>query len=148
MLPVVNPLKCFLRINSLAKHFDDEKLLQYIIYLSMSFHIYACIYVCISVCMYVYMYICIRLSPTVLIYLSIYLSRFIYIHVCTYVCLSVRTYVRTYICMCLLPSVLYLSIYLSIYQSIFTNPSARAGYDTRSIFKLSLTGLNSEFSFS
>ena len=27
-------------------------------------------------------------------------------------------------------------------------PSARAGYDTRSIFKLSLTGFNSEFSFS
>ena len=31
---------------------------------------------------------------------------------------------------------------------IFTNPSARAGYDTRSIFKRSLTGLNSELSFS
>ena len=31
---------------------------------------------------------------------------------------------------------------------IFTNPSAWAGYDTRSIFKRSLTGLNSEFSFS
>ena len=32
---------------------------------------------------------------------------------------------------------------------IFINPSARAGYDTRSIFfKRSLTGLNSEFSFS
>ena len=31
---------------------------------------------------------------------------------------------------------------------IFTNPSARAGYDTRSLFKLSLTGLNSEYSFS
>ena len=31
---------------------------------------------------------------------------------------------------------------------IFTNPSTRAGYDTRSIFKWSLTGLNSEFSFS
>ena len=29
--------------------------------------------------------------------------------------------------------------------SIFTNPSARAGYDTRSIFKPSLTGLNSVF---
>ena len=29
----------------------------------------------------------------------------------------------------------------------FTNPSARAEYDTRSIFKQSLTGLNSEFSF-
>ena len=31
--------------------------------------------------------------------------------------------------------------------SIFTNPSARAGYDTRSSFKRSLAGLNSEFSF-
>ena len=31
---------------------------------------------------------------------------------------------------------------------LFTNPSARAGYDTRSSFKRSLTGLNSEFSFS
>ena len=30
---------------------------------------------------------------------------------------------------------------------IFTNPSARAGYDTRSIFKRSLTGFDSEFSF-
>ena len=33
-------------------------------------------------------------------------------------------------------------------MALFTNPSARAGYDTRSIFKRSLTGLNSEFSFS
>ena len=32
--------------------------------------------------------------------------------------------------------------------SFFTNPSAREGYDTRSIFKRSLTCLNSEFSFS
>ena len=31
---------------------------------------------------------------------------------------------------------------------LFTNPSARAGYDTRSILKQSLTGFNSEFSFS
>ena len=31
---------------------------------------------------------------------------------------------------------------------IFTNPSARKGYDTRSFFKRSLTGLNSVFSFS
>ena len=30
---------------------------------------------------------------------------------------------------------------------LFTNPFARAGYDTWSIFKRSLTGLNSEFSF-
>ena len=32
--------------------------------------------------------------------------------------------------------------------TIFTNFSARAGYDTKSVFKQSLTGLNSEFSFS
>ena len=32
--------------------------------------------------------------------------------------------------------------------AIFTNPSARAECDTRSIFKRSLTDLNSEFSFS
>ena len=36
----------------------------------------------------------------------------------------------------------------SLYKVLFTNLSARAGYDTRSIFKRSLTGLNSEFSFS
>ena len=41
----------------------------------------------------------------------------------------------------------YIYIYIYIYI-IFTNPSARAGYDTRSIFKRSLTGSNSEFSFS
>ena len=34
------------------------------------------------------------------------------------------------------------------YLSYLPNPSARAGYDTRSIFKWSLTGLNSEYSFS
>ena len=32
--------------------------------------------------------------------------------------------------------------------SYLPNPSARAGYDTRSIFKRNLTGFNSEFSFS
>ena len=32
--------------------------------------------------------------------------------------------------------------------TLFTNPSTREGYDKRSIFKLSLAGLNSEFSFS
>ena len=31
--------------------------------------------------------------------------------------------------------------------TIFTNPSARAGYDTRSVFKRSWTGFNSEFSY-
>ena len=47
-----------------------------------------------------------------------------------------------------------ISLYLAIstlvhfLMVLFTNPSAREGYDTRSIFKRSLTGLNSEFSFS
>ena len=39
-------------------------------------------------------------------------------------------------------------MYMEIYIILFTNPSARAGYDTRSIFKRNFTGLNSEFSFS
>ena len=33
-------------------------------------------------------------------------------------------------------------------SSYLPNPSARAGYDTKSIFKRSLTGLDSKFSFS
>ena len=37
---------------------------------------------------------------------------------------------------------------MNISETIFTNPSARAGYNIRSIFKWSLTGLNSEYSFS
>ena len=36
---------------------------------------------------------------------------------------------------------------LTVYPYL-PNPSARAGYDTRSIFKRSLTSLNSEFFFS
>ena len=44
--------------------------------------------------------------------------------------------------------VYYLHINNSIYHIIFTNLSARAGWDTRSIFKRSLKGLNSEFAFS
>ena len=45
----------------------------------------------------------------------------------------------------------YLAVELTsntLYICIFTNPSAWAGYDTRSIFKRSLIGLNSEFFFS
>ena len=51
------------------------------------------------------------------------------------------------------PSYIYPSIYVMLFTSIYPsmylpNPSTQAGYDTRSIFKRSLTGLNSEFSFS
>ena len=41
-----------------------------------------------------------------------------------------------------------LRLFLFPLRSYLPNPSARAGYDTRSVFKQSLTGLNSEFSFS
>ena len=37
-------------------------------------------------------------------------------------------------------------VYVCIY--VFTNPSTWAGFDSRAIFNWSLTGLNSEFSFS
>ena len=63
--------------------------------------------------------------------LSLTLPIYIYIYMCVCVCVCV--------CRC---------IYIYIYIYIYTNPSARAGYDTRSIFKRSLTGFNSEFSFS
>ena len=46
-------------------------------------------------------------------------------------------------------SLVYIIFRTEIYMLVlFTNPSARAGYDTRSNFKRSLTGFNSEFSFS
>ena len=38
-----------------------------------------------------------------------------------------------------------IKIHIYLIYIIFNNPSARAGYDTRPIFKWSLTGLNSEF---
>ena len=46
----------------------------------------------------------------------------------------------------LMPDSLYIYIYIYI-VILSTNPSARAGYDTRSIFKRSLTGFNSDISF-
>ena len=44
---------------------------------------------------------------------------------------------------------IYIYIYIHIYVVMYLpNPSTQAGYDTRSIFCLRLTGLNSEFPFS
>ena len=57
--------------------------------------------------------------------------NFVGIFTCDFKCVSVCGCVR-----------------MLVWVIIFTNPSARAGYDIRSIFKRSLTGLNSEFSFS
>ena len=44
--------------------------------------------------------------------------------------------------------VLHHMFYMLELNILFTNPFAQAGYDTRSILKWSLTGLNLEFSFS
>ena len=57
----------------------------------------------------------------------------------------IRRVIRSHMDLMYIETPCTLSIYIYI---LFTNPSARAGYDTRSIFKRSLTGLNSEFSFS
>ena len=60
---------------------------------------------------------------------------YIYIYVC--VCVCVCMYVCMWMCM-----------YVCIYIYVYTNSSVRAGYEIRSVLKQSLTGLNSEFSFS
>ena len=53
-----------------------------------------------------------------------------------------------YVCMYVSIYLFVLAFSLSLYLSYLPNPSAQAGYDTRSIFKQNLTGLNSEYSFS
>ena len=61
-----------------------------------------------------------------------------------YLCSIVNNAIQDIVFLCLV--LVWLINWLIL--TIFTNPSARAGYDIRSIFKRSLTGLNSEFSFS
>ena len=52
-----------------------------------------------------------------------------------------------YVCLCKIKnaSLVYIISLFIVY--VFTNSSGRAGCVTRSIFKQSLTGLNSDFSF-
>ena len=92
-------------------------------------HIYIYIYICVCVCVCVIMYIYI-LSSTDRLYRGITNPQ----------CGQTR---RTLQARIEIPPNISLNI-----VSYLPNPSARAGYDTRSIFKRSLTGLNSEFSFS
>ena len=127
---------------------------------------------CVCVNAYIFLSVSLSSLSTLSLSLSLYHSSLlsIFFIYCHFVSTSIKpTYLPT--CQPLfnfkslsLSSLVYsyLSIYLSIlifispflfqrnsiYLSIFTNPFARAGYDTRSIFKRSLTGLNSEFSFS
>ena len=79
---------------------------------------------------------------------------YIYIYIYIYICVCVFIYHHQVELTAQSVLILFLSLSLSLSPSltlsliIFTNPSARVGYDTRSIFKRSLTGFNSEFSFS
>ena len=69
-----------------------------------------------------------------------YFTFRIFLNIQIFMVARVYVYIYAYVC---------IYIYTNIYTHIiFTNPSAQAGYNTRSIFKRSLTGLNSEFSFS
>ena len=79
-------------------------------------------------------------------------------YVCVCVCLSKRVCVESVYCRIYYRNFIPISCYPKFQEVhrakkkknvyIFTNPSAQAGYDTRSIFKRSLTALNSEISFS
>ena len=93
--------------------------------------VFVCLFVCLSLCQcpnspqwFVFFLIVFNITP----------------------CLSIVLSTQSSILVSHLPSS-FLDIYIYIYIYFFyTNPSARAGYDTKSI-KLSLTGLYSEFSF-
>ena len=61
---------------------------------------------------------------------------YVYIYVIMYVFMCIYMYV--YMCV---------DVDVCVHMSIFTNSSARAGCDMWFIFKRSLTGSNSEFSF-
>ena len=74
------------------------------------------------------------------IYIRVYSLSEWFLPIFTSVVLSFKNYFTIF--------TIFLSKCLGFSFSIFTNTSAWAGYDTRSIFKRSLTGLNSEFSYS
>ena len=75
-------------------------------------------------------------------------SRLMCVCVCIYI--YIYTHIHTHVCINKFPT-LWWKKYLffnMISFIIFNNPSAGAGYDSRTIFKQRLTGLNSAFSFS
>ena len=80
---------------------------------------------------------------------------YVFVHIGASVCVSIQLLCVVWMCVYVGVLILAEEGYTFTFPSLsgdgqilFTNPSARAGYDTRSIFKRSLTGLNSEFSFS
>ena len=99
---------------------------------------YLSIYLSIYLSMFIRIQVCSYLSFLICIYLFLFLSTYIYIHIS--ICFSWSVHIHS-------PSACpNISIFLCERRVgwlgfiLFTNPSARAGYDTRSIFKRSLTG--------
>ena len=69
-------------------------------------------------------------------------------YVCIYPYLPYVCIIYVYVLYMYMYYMYILYLLICMYLPIFTNPSAWDEYDTRSILKLSLTGLNIEFSFS
>ena len=121
--------------------------------------IYIYIYIYSSINTYIYTHIYVHIYIYIYIYIYIHLLIYTYKHnTCIYICVCVCVCMCECVCMCvhLFRSLDVMVIFVRInpcsipWRSCFvillTNPSAWAGYDIRSIFKWSLTGLNSQFS--
>ena len=144
---------------------------------SLSFSLHTCGYmyvfcVCVNIflylCVFAFLYYCVYLpvSDYVVLYLwentdtgrytliseSIfwYLWVYLLVSVCVFLCPHVSYCVFWYTSVYLLVSscISYICVCLCFQISIFTTTPLGQDYDTRSVFKRSLTGLNSEFSFS
>ena len=105
-----------------------------------------CVYIWVQICIYIYIYMgiciyrysCVCMCGCMYLCTCVYVYLYIYIYMCVCVCMWVHIYI--YVCVCL-----YIYVYIYIY---FSNLSDQAGCDSRSVFKQSLTGLNSDLSFS
>ena len=106
------------------------------------------VYVCVHVCVYMCVYVCVCMYVRVCVYACV----FVCVRMCMYVCVCVCVYVRNFEIQKGLYSVdsnKLDSLSLLFLFTIFTQP-LRSGriWHKVNFFKRSLTGLNSEFSFS
>ena len=81
---------------------------------------------------------------TILVFVFVRIYIFLYTHIHAHT----RTHAHIFVHVFIIYLIFYFWLYIYIYITIFTNPSTRAGYDIRSILKLSLKGVNPEFLFS
>ena len=101
-------------------------------------HIYVWVYACVIVC------ICVQVRVCEYIQVCACVSKCLHVSTCVRVCVCVCVYLFVCLFVCLFGWLVWFYDISTIvsYLILFTNPSARAGYDTRSIFNRSLTGLN------